>query len=88
MRKPVLAAALLVAGAAPALAASPVTLAAAFDNTIISTYEDGRIAKLWLDPDGRYRGEGRRGDASNGRWKVKGEKLCLRQARPLPMLVS
>lgn len=45
--------------AAPAAAAEePASLAAVFDNTIVSTYGDGRNAKLWLDRDGRYRGLG------------------------------
>jgi hypothetical protein len=63
-------------------------LAATFDNTIVSTYADGRHAKLWLDRGGRYRGEGPSGDASSGRWTVNQQKLCLRQARPLPIPLS
>jgi hypothetical protein len=56
----------------------------AFHNTILSTYPDGRQARLWLDADGGYRAEGRRGDPSSGHWKVKGDKLCLKQSHPLP----
>ena len=56
-----------------------------FHNTIVSTYPDGRQARLWLDPDGGYRAEGRRGDPSSGHWQIKGEKLCLRQSRPIPV---
>jgi hypothetical protein len=63
-------------------------LAATFDNTIVSTYGDGRRAKLWLDRDGQYRGEGASRDASSGRWTVKREKLCLKQARPMPIPFS
>ena len=61
---------------------------AAFANTIVSTYLDGRSAKLWLDRDGRYRGEGPSGDASSGRWKAEGSRLCLTQARPVPVPLS
>ncbi|HTI67960.1 MAG TPA: hypothetical protein VL460_10500 [Caulobacteraceae bacterium] len=81
-------AAALFAAAAPAVAQTPADLAATFDNTLVSTYADGRSAKLWLDADGRYTGEGRRGDASGGRWSVKGEKLCFKQSRPLPVLFA
>jgi hypothetical protein len=55
----------------------------AFGNTIRSTYPDGRTAELWLAPDGAYTAEGRRHDPSSGHWKVKGSKLCLKQAHPM-----
>lgn len=60
----------------------------AFGNTIVSTYPDGRTGELWLQPDGRYTAEGRRGDASSGHWKVKGAKLCLSQSTPIPTPIS
>lgn len=60
----------------------------AFTSTIVSTYADGREAKLWLDADGTYRGQGRRGDPSNGRWLLKLGKLCFRQSRPIPVPFS
>ena len=63
-------------------AVSPV--AAAFGNTIVSTYPDGRTAELWVKPDGTYTAEGRRHDPSRGRWRVKGNRLCLSQVRPMP----
>src|SRR5689334_248528 len=56
---------------------------AAFGNTIISTYPDGRRAELWLNADGTYSARGRRHEPSYGQWKVKGSRLCLRQVRPL-----
>jgi len=59
-------------------------VARAFGNTIVSTYPDGRTAELWLKADGSYTAQGRRGDRSSGRWAVKGDKLCLKQARPFP----
>lgn len=69
---------------APAHALTVAVMAPAFENTIVSTYEDGRSARLWLDPDGRYNGEGRNHDLSNGKWAIKGDKLCLKQSRPVP----
>ena len=80
-----LVAAAAVVPASPALAADPSAIEGAFDNTIISTYADGRQARLWIDRGGGYRGEGRRGDASSGHWFLKGPKLCLKQAHPLPV---
>jgi len=59
-------------------------LNAAFHGTIVSTYPDGRTAKLWLAEDGGYTAQGRRGDRSSGRWTLKGDKLCLHQSGPLP----
>ena len=56
-----------------------------FRNTIVSTYPEGRQARLWLDPDGGYRAEGRRRDPSSGHWQIKGEKLCLKQSHPIPV---
>jgi hypothetical protein len=56
----------------------------AFGNTIVSTYPDGRTAELWLKADGSYTAEGRRHDPSRGHWRVKGNRLCLSQVRPVP----
>jgi hypothetical protein len=76
--------ALALAGiAAPSFAGDATTLlAAAFGNTIVSTYPDGRTAKLWLQPEGVYTAEGPARDHSNGRWRVKEGKLCFKQSRP------
>ena len=60
----------------------------AFSNTIVSTYPDGRQARLWLDPDGGYRALGRRGEPTRGTWRIKGEKLCLKQSRPFAVPFS
>lgn len=74
------------AAAALALAAAPVAAQAAlepaFEGTVVSTYPDGRTAKLWLERNGTYRAEGRSGKPSSGRWTLKGEKVCLKQTRP------
>ena len=73
-----------LAVAAPALAVDKSVLEPAFKNTIVSTYPDGRTAKLWLNADGSYRAQGRRGKPSSGRWTLKGEQICLKQSRPFP----
>jgi hypothetical protein len=71
--------------ASPALAqTSSAVPEAAFVNTVVSVYPDGRTAKLWLEPDGTYRGQGRRGKPSSGKWSVKGQEICLKQLRPFP----
>jgi len=69
-----------------AQAASPV--AGAFGNTIVSVYPDGRHGELWLQPGGAYTSEGRRGDMSSGHWTVKGEKLCLKQSKPIAVFLT
>ena len=74
---------LALAAAVPCLAAEPSALQETFGNTIVSTYPDGRKAELWLHPDGGYDAEGRKHDRSSGHWKIKGDKLCLKQSRPL-----
>jgi len=74
--------ALALAAAVPCLAAEASALHETFGNTIVSTYPDGRHAELWLHPDGSYDAEGRKHDRSQGHWKVKGEKLCLKQSHP------
>lgn len=75
--------ALFSAGAALA-ADPPPGVEPAFGNTIVSTYPDGRTAKAWLHPDGTYTGQGRRGGRSSGRWAIKGDRVCMRQSRPIP----
>jgi hypothetical protein len=76
--------ALVASAPSPGAAAVPPALEAAFGNTILSTYPDGRTARLWLAPDGTYSGTGRRKLPSSGRWSVKGSKLCLKQQKPIP----
>jgi hypothetical protein len=68
---------------APAPEASPADIEPAFSNTIVSTYPDGRKARLWLNPDGAYRAQGQRGDHSSGRWSLRADKLCLKQKKPM-----
>ena len=61
------------------MAAAPAPLQKAFTGTIVSTYPDGRIAKLWMRPDGTFTSMGRRHDRHTGRWKVKGDKVCFKR---------
>lgn len=71
-----------------AVAASVQRLEPAFGNTIVSTYPDGRTARLWLHPDGAYDGRGRRGKPSSGRWSLRGDRICLKQKKPTPSPIS
>jgi hypothetical protein len=71
------------AGAALAAPASPV--GAAFGNTVVSTYPDGRTALLWLKSDGTYTAKGRRRTDSSGRWTMKAQQVCLKQSKPVPV---
>jgi hypothetical protein len=63
-------------------AGAQATIQKAFGNTIVSTYPDNRQAMLWLQPSGAYAAMGRRGDRSSGHWRIKGDKLCLKQDHP------
>jgi hypothetical protein len=67
--------------------ASPDPLEAAYGNTLVSTYPDGRTARLWLSRDRTYTGQGRGGRPSAGVWERRGSELCMRQRRPLPLPV-
>jgi hypothetical protein len=57
-------------------------VAAAFGNTVMSIYPDGRSQKIWLHPDGSWAGRGRNGVALAGHWSMRGDKVCLRQSKP------
>jgi len=57
---------------------------AAFGNTVISTYPDGRTGLLWLNANGTYDAKGRHRTSSSGAWTVKGSKVCLKQKKPRP----
>jgi hypothetical protein len=87
MIRPLILSALLLAAAGPALAKSDAAdpaMAPAFKGTIVSTYPDGRKGKLWLSEDGSYTAAGRKGDKSSGHWTLKGDKVCLKQSKPIP----
>ncbi len=67
---------------APAVAPD---LSPAFAGTIVSTYSDRRMGRLWIHPSGDFVALGRRGDFSSGHWRLVGQQLCLRQAKPWPI---
>lgn len=66
----------------------PRGVAAAFGNTVKALYPDGKHQRIWLRADGTWDAVGRRGKATSGNWTVKGEKVCLRQSRPIPIPIS
>ncbi len=63
-------------------------VAAAFGNTVLSIYPDGRAQKIWLQPDGAWTGLSRRGNPLAGTWRMKGEKVCLKQSKPPTLPLS
>jgi hypothetical protein len=63
-------------------------VAPAFGNTVVSTYPDGTSQKIWLHPDGSWDGVSRKGVRLVGRWRLKGEKVCLRQSKPPTLPIS
>ena len=73
------------APSAPPSASPPDRVSAAFGNTVLTTYPDGRHQRIWLHEDGTWDGVSRRGHQTAGRWSLKGEKVCLRQSRPVPL---
>ncbi|MDP3852582.1 hypothetical protein [Phenylobacterium sp.] len=81
-----LALAIPTAASAASGARSPVE--AAFGNTVVSTYPDGRTGLLWLKRDGTYTAKGRRRTDSIGRWTMRGPRVCLKQARPVRVPMS
>jgi hypothetical protein len=77
--------------AAPPMAVQAIAapdLTPAFRGTIVSTYPSGRSARLWLNANGTYTGLGAKGAHYAGVWKLRGEKVCLRQTRPSPSLFT
>lgn len=75
-------------GLAGSAQAQESTLGPAFGNTIVSTHPDGREARLWLDADQSFRAQGRAGNRSSGVWRVRGNRLCLTQRRPISIPFS
>ena len=63
-------------------------VSAAFGNTVLSIYPDGRAQKIWLQPDGTWTGLSRRGNELAGKWTVKGAKVCLKQSKPPTLPLS
>ena len=65
-----------------AQAAEPANVAAAFGNTVLSTYADGTSQKIWLRPNGRWDGLSRANHPLAGTWTARGDKVCLKQSKP------
>ena len=79
----------VLALASPALADTRASVAKAFGNTIVSTYPDGRKGEIWLNEDGTYTGLGRKKtDPSSGKWRIKGDAVCLKQSKPFAPPIS
>lgn len=57
-------------------------IAAAFGNTVMSIYPDGRTQKIWLHADGTWNGLGRDSKPLAGHWTMKGDRVCMRQSKP------
>lgn len=74
--------------AAPGAPTGEAVLAPAVGNTLVSTYPDGRIAKLRLATDHTYTGVGRKGEATAGRWSVSRARLCMKESKPIPFPFS
>ena len=66
---------LLTAASAP----PPAPIQKAFTSTIVSTYPDGRVGKLWMNPSGTYTSMGRKHERHSGRWALKGDKVCFKR---------
>jgi len=63
-------------------------VAAAFGNTVVSTYPDGTSQKIWLHPDGSWTGLSRSNGPLAGSWSARGEKVCLKQSKPPTLPVA
>lgn len=63
-------------------------VAAAFGNTVISSYPDGTSQKIWLHADGSWTGISRRNVALAGRWTLRADKVCMRQMQPPTLPIS
>lgn len=78
-------AALMAANVAATPPAGADMLEPAFGGTIISTYADGRVSKLWLNRDGTFSAEGRNHERQAGHWVVKHHAVCMSQTKPFPI---
>ncbi|NJC42224.1 hypothetical protein GGQ87_002519 [Brevundimonas alba] len=74
----------VAAVSAACLLASPgqAGINSAFGNTVLSRYPDGGWVKHFFDPDGSYAAQFSDGRRLSARWRVEGERICLRNIRP------
>ena len=71
-----------------AQAAEPGAVAAAFGNTVVSSYPDGTSQKIWLHADGTWNGISRKNAPLAGKWTQRGDKVCMRQTAPPTLPIS
>ena len=81
MRLPVLAAAALLCAVMPAVAD---TWTGAYGNTITSTYADGRVVKVYVEPDHTYSIVLPNGAKLKGTWADADGKSCFTLTVPPP----
>ncbi|RZJ17124.1 MAG: hypothetical protein EON91_10625 [Brevundimonas sp.] len=75
--------------ATAALGPAPVAWAdmqAAFTNTIVSRYPNGKWVKHFFEPGGGYRAEFQDGRRMTAHWAVEGDQVCLTNIRPVSIL--
>lgn len=77
-----------VAFAGLSVQAAEPSVEAAFGNTVVSTYPDGTSQKIWLHPNGSWTGIARNNGPLAGSWSMRGEKVCLKQAKPPTLPVA
>ncbi len=71
------------------IAAAPaMPLEAAFGNTIVTTYPDGKSTRMWLHRDGTYDGKRANGSLTAGVWELKTVKVCITQHRPFRVPIA
>ena len=81
-----IAAVLTVATAANA--AAPAWMEPVFGNTIVTTFPHGKSSKTWIDRDGTFESLRVTGKRISGKWQVKGDRVCLRQSKPIYIPIS
>ncbi len=76
---------LMAASASAPQPSAEAVIEPAFSATVLSTYPDGRVSKLWLNRDGTFTGEERDHTLKGGRWTIKAGKICMSQTKPFPI---
>lgn len=82
MRRILLLGAVMACGAQPALAGD--TWSGAYGNTITSTYSDGRVVKVYVEPDHTYSILLPNGAKLKGAWADGGGQSCFTVTDPPP----
>ena len=58
------------------------TWSGAYDNTIVSTYDDGRVVNVYVEDDGTYTIVPKTGDTISGTWADDGNESCFTITAP------